>query len=266
VAVTAGPQPPPAAAAQPPLASKAPWWLIVSFAVSTLLALAWAAAWTLAVIYADYSSHLVENLTLNAFVWEASLAMLGLQTLALVGLYTRQHWGRAVATIASGFWVFTVIGIPFAALAWWALHRRWDPGVDSTFTKEHPSAPPYLLGLTIAGAAVILVWLWFLYIYLPALLVKLAPNVPAGGWYWIGTFALLFSLPIWVVQGLAVMGLRQKHDWGAILAMLTCVLWILSGIGLPFGIAGLLLLWRWQHPALPRARPPRSPAPTGVLA
>jgi hypothetical protein len=254
------------ARAQPPLASKAPWWLIVSFAVSTLLALAWAATWTLAVIYADYSSHLVENLTLNAFVWEASLAMLGLQTLALVGLYTRQHWGRAVATIASGFWVFTVIGIPFAALAWWALHRRWDPGVDSTFTKEHPSAPPYLLGLTIAGAAVILVWLWFLYIYLPALLVKLAPNVPAGGWYWIGTFALLFSLPIWVVQGLAVIGLRQKHDWGAILAMLTCVLWILSGIGLPFGIAGLLLLWRWQHPALPRARPPRSPAPTGVPA
>lgn len=254
------------APAQPPLASKAPWWLIVSFAVSTLLALAWAAGWTLAVIYADYSSHLVENLTLNAFVWEASLAMLGLQTLALVGLYTRRHWGRAMATIASGFWVFTVIGIPFAALAWWALHRRWDPGVESTFTKEHPAAPPYLLGLTIAGAALILVWLWFLYIYLPALLVKLAPNAPVGGWYWICTFALLFSLPIWVVQGLAVVGLLQKHDWGAILAMLTCVLWILSGIGLPFGIAGLLLLWRWQHPALPRAQPPRGVAPLSAPA
>jgi hypothetical protein len=80
------------------------------------------------------------------------------------------------------------------------------------------------------------------------------------------TFALLFSLPIWVVQGLAVIGLRQKHDWGAILAMLTCVLWILSGIGLPFGIASLLLLWRWQHPALPRARGPRVAASTGAPA
>lgn len=246
---------------QPPLASKAPWWLIGTFVVSTLVALAWAAGWTLAVIYADYGTHPVENLTLNAFVWEASVAMLGLQALALVGLYTRRHWGRAMATVASGFWVFTVVGIPFAALAWWALHRRWNPGVDSTFTREHPSAPPYLTGLTIAGASVILVWLWFLYIYLPALLVKLAPTVPVSGWYWIGTFALLFSLPIWVVQGLAVIGLRQKHDWGAILAMLTCVLWILSGIGLPFGIAGLFMLWRWQHPALPPAHGPRAAAP-----
>jgi hypothetical protein len=108
---------------------------------------------------------------------------------------------------------------------------------------------------------VVVVWLWFLYIYLPALLIQLAPNVPSGGWYWIDTLALLFSLPIWVVQGLAVVGLRQKHDWGAILAMLTCVLWILSGIGLPFGIAGLFLLWKWQHPALPPARGSRVAAP-----
>lgn len=251
--------------AQPPLASRAPWWLIGTFVVSTLVALGWAAGWTLAVINADYTSHPVENLTLNAFVWEASLAMLGLQSLALVGLYTRQHWGRAVATVASGFWVFTVIGIPLAALVWWALHRRWNPGVESTFTREHPSAPRYVMGLTIVGAAVILVWLWFLYLYLPALLVKLAPSTPAASWYWIASFALLFSLPIWVVQGLAVVGLRQKHDWGAILAMLTCVLWILSGFGLPFGIAGLLLLWRWQHPALPPARP-RSAASTGAPA
>jgi hypothetical protein len=250
--------------AQPPLASTAPWWLIACFVISTLVSLAWAAAWTLAVINADYTSHLAENLTLNAFVWEASLAMLGLQVLALVGLYTRQHWGRAMATVASGFWVFSVIGIPFAALVWWALHRRWNPGVESTFTREHPSAPPYLLWLTMVGAAAILVWLWFLYLYLPALLIKLAPNTPPAGWYWIATFALLFSLPIWVVQGLAVVGLRQKHDWGVILAMLTCVLWILSGFGLPFGIAGLLLLWRWQHPALPPSRP--RAASTGVPA
>ena len=170
-------------AAQPPLASKAPWWLIASFAVSTLLALAWAAGWTLAVIDADYSSHPLENLTLNGVVWEAALAMLGLQTLALAGLYTRRHWGRAVASVA----------------------------------------------------AVILVW--------------------------------LFSLPIWVVQGLAVVGLLQKHDWGAILAMVTSVLWILSGIGLPFGVARLILLWRWEHPALrPPAQRPQGAASTGVPA
>ena len=66
---------PPLSAAQPPLASRAPWWLIGTFVVSTLIALAWAAGWTLAVIYADYTSHPVENLTLNAFVWEASVAM-----------------------------------------------------------------------------------------------------------------------------------------------------------------------------------------------
>ena len=98
--------------AQPPLASKAPWWLLACFIVSTLLALMWAAGWTLAVINGDYGSHPAENLTLNAFVWEASLATLGLQALALAGLYTRRHWGRAMATVASGFWVFTVIGIP----------------------------------------------------------------------------------------------------------------------------------------------------------
>ena len=236
--------------AEPPLASKAPWWLLAFFIVSTMLSLLWAAGWTLGVIYADYTSHPAENLTLNVFVWEAALAMLGLQVLGLVGLYTRRHWGRAMATIASGFWVFTIVGIPFAALAWWGLHRRWNPGVESTFTKDHPTAPRYVVGLTIVGAAVILVWLWFLYIYLPALLVRLAPNVDPSSWYWIGTFALFFSLPIWVVQGLAVIGLLQKHDWGAILAVLTCVLWIMSGIGLPFGIAGLFVLWRWQHPVL----------------
>ncbi len=252
------------APAQPSLASKAPGWLIGSFIVSTLLAMAWATGWTLAVINADYTSHPAENLTLNVFVWEASLAMLGLQSLALVGLYTRRHWGRTMATIASGFWAFTVIGIPFAALVWWALHRRWEPGVESTFNKDHPSAPRYVVGLTVVGAALILVWLWFLYIYLPALLVRLAPEVDSSSWYWIGTFALFFSLPIWVVQGLAVIGLLQKHDWGAILAILTCMLWIMSLVGLPFGIAGLFVLWRWQHPAL--RPPPPTPRTVGVPA
>ena len=236
--------------AAPPRASKAPWWLLTCFVFSTLLTLAWAAAWTLGVLYADYNTHPAENAMLNVLVWEAAVAMLGVQVLALYGLYTRQHWGRAMATIASGFWVFTLIGIPFAALVWWALYRRWDPGVETTFSRDHPSAPLYITGLTAIGATVVLVWLWFLYIHLPALLVQLAPNVDESSWYWIATFALFFSLPVWVVQGLAVIGLLQKHDWGAILAMLTCVLWILSGVGAPFGIAGLLVLWRWQHPAL----------------
>jgi hypothetical protein len=253
-----------ATAARQLMASKSPWWLLASFAVSTMLSLLWAAAWTLAVIYADYASHPLENLTLNLFVYEASLAMLGLQALALVGLYSRRHWGRAVATIGSGFWVLTVIGIPFTALVWWGLHRHWEPGVESTFTRDHPSAPRYVVGLTIIGATAILGWLWFLYIYLPDLLTRLSPTIDPGSWYWIGTFALFFSLPIWVVQGLAVVGLLQKHDWGAILAVLSCVLWIMSGIGLPFGIAGLFVLWRWQHPALrpggPTGRAPAVPA------
>jgi hypothetical protein len=66
------------------------------------------------------------------------------------------------------------------------------------------------------------------------------------------------------VQGLAVIGLLQKRDWGAILAMLTCVLWILSGVGAPFGIAGLLVLWRWQHPALRPSRRVQGALTTGV--
>jgi hypothetical protein len=75
---------------------------------------------------------------------------------------------------------------------------------------------------------------------------------------------LASKAPWWLIGSFVVstlVALREKHDWGAILAMLTCVLWILSGIGLPFGIAGLLLLWRWQHPALPPARGPRVAAP-----
>ena len=234
------------------LASKAPWWLLGSFIVATLLSLTWSAVFTLGLVNTQYGSYPLDNFTLNAVVWLAAVAMLGLQTTALIGLFMRRHWGRAVATIASGFWVFTVIGIPFAVLAWWALHRRWDPGVESTFTKDHPSAPAYVVGLCAVGTALVLVWLWFLYINLVNLLIQLAPTQAAGGWYWIVTFAFFLSIPLWVVLGLALIGLLQKHDWGAVLALITCVLWVLSLAGLPFGIAGLIVLWRWQHPALVR--------------
>lgn len=232
------------------LASKAPWWLLASFIVATLLSLTWGSIFTLGLVNTQYGNYPVENFTLNAFVWLAAVAMLGLQTTALVGLYMRRHWGRAVATIASGFWVFTIVGIPFAILAWWVMHRRWDPGVESTFTKDHPSAPAFVVGLCAVGTALVLVWLWFLYIYLTNLLIHVSPSQPASGWYWIVTFAFFLSIPLWVVQGLALVGLLQKHDWGAVLALITCVLWVLSVVGLPFGIAGLILLWRWQHPAL----------------
>ena len=232
------------------LASRAPWWLLGSFIVATLLSLTWAAIFTLGLINTQYGNYPVENVTLNAVIALAAVAMLGLQVTALVGLYMRRHWGRAVATIASGFWVFTVIGIPFAILAWWVMHRRWDPGVDSTFDRDHPSAPPYVVGLCAVGTALVLVWLWFLYFYLVNLLTQVSPSQPVSGWYWIVSLAFFFSIPLWVVQGLGVVGLVQKHDWGAVLAMVTCVLWVLSVVGLPFGIAGLIVLWRWQHPAL----------------
>ena len=234
------------------VATSAPWWLLGTFIVATLLALTWAATFTLALINTQYSTYPIENLNLNIGVWLAALAMLGLQVTALVGLLLRRHWGRTVATIASGFWVFTVIGIPFAILAWWVLHRRWDPGVDSTFDKDHPSAPAYVVGLCAVGTVLVLPWIWFLFIYLVNLLTRLSPSQPVSGWYWIVSVAFFVSIPLWVVQGLAVVGLRQKHDWGAVLAVITCVLWVMSGIGLPFGIAGLIVLWRWQHPALKR--------------
>jgi hypothetical protein len=239
-------------AASPPRASKAPWWLLGTFIVATLLALTWAAIFTLAFINTQYAAYPFENLTINLFVWLAAVGMLGLQATALVGLYMRQHWGRAVATVASGFWVFTVIGIPLAILAWWVLYRRWDPGVEATFNKDHPSAPAYVVGLCAVGTAIVLVWLWFLYFHLVNLLIQISPSQPASGWYWIASVALFPSIPLWVIQGLAVVGLRQKHDWGAVLAVITCMLWVLSGVGLPFGIAGLIVLWRWQHPALKR--------------
>jgi hypothetical protein len=239
-----------AAPAPSSVASRAPWWLLGTFIVATLLALTWAAIFTLALINTQYGAYPLENLTINLGVWLAALAMLGLQTTALVGLYMRLHWGRAVATIASGFWVFTVAGIPFAILAWWSLHRRWDPGVESTFNKDHPSAPAYVVGLCAVGTALVLAWIWFLYFYLVNLLTQLSPSQAAGGWYWIVSVAFFLSIPLWVVQGLAVTGLRQKHDWGAVLAVITSVLWVMSGVGLPFGIAGLIVLWRWQHPAI----------------
>ena len=242
------------------LASRASWWLLASFIVATLLSLTWAAIFMLGLINTQYGNYPLENVTLNAVIALAAVAMLALQVTALVGLYMRRHWGRTVATIAAGFWIFTVIGIPFAVLAWWVMHRRWDPGVDSTFDKNHPTAPAYVVGLCAVGTALVLVWLWFLYLYLVPLLEKVNPSQAAGGWYWIASVALFLSIPLWVVQGLALVGLVQKHDWGAVLAMITCVLWVLSLIGLPFGIAGLIVLWRWQHPAL------RAPVATGAAA
>jgi len=234
------------------VASKVPWWLLAAFIVSTLLALAWASVFTLAFVNTQYGNYPLENFTLNVVVWLAAVTMMGAQSTALVGLYMRRHWGRALATIASGLWVFTGIGIPFAIVTWWALHRRWDPGVESTFNRDHPSAPAYVVGLCGVGTAIVLVWLWFLYFHLVNLLIQISPSQPATGWYWIASVALFLSIPLWVIQGLAVVGLRQKHDWGAVLAVITCMLWVLSGVGSPFGIAGLIVLRRWQHPALKR--------------
>ncbi len=234
------------------VASKVPWWLLAAFIVSTLLALAWASVFTLAFVNTQYGNYPLENFTLNVVVWLAAVTMMGAQSTALVGLYMRRHWGRALATIASGLWVFTGIGIPFAIVTWWALHRRWDPGVESTFDRDHPSAPAYVVGLCGVGTAIVLVWLWFLYFHLVNLLIQISPSQPATGWYWIASVALFLSIPLWVIQGLAVVGLRQKHDWGAVLAVITCMLWVLSGVGSPFGIAGLIVLRRWQHPALKR--------------
>ena len=239
-----------AAPAPQSVASKVSWWLLAAFIVATLLALAWASIFTLAFVNTQYGNYPLENFTLNVFVWLAAVAMLAVQSTAMVGLYMRRHWGRALATIASGLWVFTLIGIPFTIVTWYVLHRRWDPGVESTFDKAHPSAPAYIVGLCGVGTALVLVWLWFLYSHLVGLLIELAPAQPASGWYWIASVALYLSIPLWVVQGLAYLGLRRKHDWGAVLAMITGVLWVVSGVGLPFGIAGLIVLWRWQHPAL----------------
>jgi len=234
------------------VASKVPWWLLAAFIVSTLLALAWASVFTLAFVNTQYGNYPLENFTLNVVVWLAAVTMMGAQSTALVGLYMRRHWGRALATIASGLWVFTGIGIPFAIVTWWALHRRWDPGVESTFDRDHPSAPAYVVGLCGVGTAIVLVWLWFLFFHLVNLLIQISPSQPATGWYWIASVALFLSIPLWVIQGLAAVGLRQKHDWGAVLAVITCMLWVLSGVGSPFGIAGLIVLRRWQHPALKR--------------
>lgn len=229
--------------------------------VASLLSLNWAAIFTLGLVGGQYtSSYPVAGITFNAVVALAAVATLHLQAAALVGLFMRRHWGRAVATIASGFWVFTVIGIPFAILAWWAMHRRWDPGVESTFTKDHPSAPAYVVGLCAVGTALVVVWAWFLYVNLVNLLTQLNPSQPVSGWYWLVSVAFFLSIPLWVVQALAVVGLVQKHDWGAVLAVITCVLWVLSLAGLPFGIAGLIVLWRWQHPALGKTAVGGAPA------
>ncbi len=255
-----------AAAGRPqlPLAQKAPWWLLGTFIVTSIIGLAYAVAWTFAEINGSSATRPVESTIINGVDWLASVAVAGLQATALAGLYTRRHWGRAVATIAAGFWVFTVIGVLFAALAWWALHRRWDPGVEATFTREHPAAPAYVVGLCAVGTALLLAWVWFLYFYIVPLLVELTrdsnPPIDPSSWYGVISVVLFFSLPFWVVQALALIGLRQKHDWGAVLATITCILWVLSLVGLPFGVAGLFVLWRWQHPALGPHVPVRAAA------
>ena len=238
------------ASTNPPPAQKAPWWLLGLFVFTTLIGVAWSTLYTVGIVQGDYNSHPVENITLNAMVGLAALAITGLQATAYAGLMRRRHWGRAIATIAAAFWVFTGIGILFALLAWWVLYRRWNPGVESTFTRDHPKAPAYVVSLCAVGTALLLVWIWFLYFYLVDLLTRLNPGFDSSTWYSIVTVAFVLSIPLWLIQGLAVVGLVQRHDWGAVLAMITCVLWVLSVAGLPFGIAGLIVLWRWEHPAL----------------
>ena len=247
-----------ARSAGPPVAQKAPWWLLLLFAALSCLSLAWAALFTAAFVTQNYNTRPIENLTLNGFVELAAVALTLLQTTALVGLYMRRHWGRALATIAAAIWALTIIGIPFAALCVFALYRRWDPGVEATFDKDHSSAPLYITILCGVAAAMLVFWLWFLYLYLPPLLTSLTagqtPKIDPSTWYALDTFALLLSLPLWTVTILSVVGLAQKHDFGAVLAVIVCVLFVLSGVGVLFGVAGLLVLWRWSHPAL-RAQP-----------
>lgn len=264
------------AAAQPARASRAPRWVVALFGLSTLIAYLWAALSSQSFIgTSPENPYFAEGYTFNGVDWLGSIALALLQGAALAGLWTRQHWGRPVATIASGFWIVTIvglflftgaqgfvvlglIGVAAFALAWWGLHRQWNPGVDTTFDRDHPSAPRYIVGLTAVGAGLVLVWLAWLYLYFAPLLVRINPTFPASSWYWIATFGFLFSLPLWAVQGLALLGLIEKHDWGVVLAVITCVLWVMSIVGLPFGIAGLFVLWRWRHPAI---RPQVSGAP-----
>jgi len=263
-------------AAQPARASAAPWWVLAVFSLSTLIAFTWASLSSESVVgTSPQSAHFAEGYAFNVVDWLGTLALVLLQCAALAGLFTRQHWGRPVATIASSFWVVSVVtvlfatsgpgfvaagllGVVAAALVWWGLHRRWEPGVETTFTRDHPTAPRYIVGLTAVGTALAVVWLAWLYLYLAPLLLRLYPEFGAASWYWIATFGFLFSLPLWVVQGLAFLGLLGRRDWGVVLAVIACLLWVMSIIGLPFGIAGLFVLWRWRHPAI---RPQVSGAP-----
>src|SRR5258708_14156538 len=100
--------------------------------------------------------------------------------------------------------MLTVIGIPFAILAWWVMHRRWDPGVDSTFDKDHPSAPIYVVALCAVGTALVLVWLWVLYLYLVPLLEQVNPSQASGDWYWTASLAFFLSIPLRGVPAPAV--------------------------------------------------------------
>ena len=235
----------------PPFAQKAPWWLLAVFATLSCFSLAWAALFTAAFTNQNYNSHTVENLTLNLVVELGALSLTLLQTTAVVGLFMRRHWGRALAAIAAAIWALTIVGIPFAILCIYVLYRRWDPGVEATFDPAHPSAPAYITALCGLATAGVLAWLWFLFVYLPPLQQSLSPG---GSWYAVDALAFALSIPLWVVLLLSLVGLLRKHDFGAVLAVIVCVLLVLSGVGLPLGIIGLLVLWRWSHPAL-RPRP-----------
>ena len=243
-----------AATSAQPVAQKAPFLLLLIFFVVTLFSVGTSAFAVWGLVTVPQPQHWVENEILNGMLVLGVVTFAALQSTALVGLYLRKHWGRDLATIGAGYWMVTIIGIPFALLMWWALHRRWDPGVESNYYKEHPAPPAYVVLLAAVGSVAFLVWLWFLYLYVVPLVQRLTadvtPPIDPNTWYAIVTVALYASLPFWALQVLTFIGLRRRHDWGAVLASLTCVLWTISLIGLPFGIAGLLILWRWEHPAL----------------
>src|SRR5712691_3912985 len=61
------------------LASRAPRWLLIAFIISMLLALNWGAFFALGLINTQYGNYPVENITLNAVIALAAVAMLGLQ-------------------------------------------------------------------------------------------------------------------------------------------------------------------------------------------
>src|SRR5579859_244556 len=207
-----------AAASPQPVAQKAPFLLLLIFFAVTLFSVGTSALGVWGLVAQPPVQRWVENYILNGMLVLGILTFAALQSTALVGLFLRKHWGRDLATIAAGYWMITIIGIPFALLMWWALHRRWDPGVESSYYKEHPAPPAYVVGLAAVGSVAFLVWLWFLYLYLVPLIQSLTANttIDPNSWYFIVSVALYASLPFWALQVLTFIGLRQRHDWGAV--------------------------------------------------